>query len=389
MQLDNLLRAVDPARQARIEQTDSPSANALYRRIIGTSPTRGGGGVPGIRGRRGPQGSPVRRLVSHWEAWVVVATAAIVAAGIGIVGLAGGWQQPHASLAGGGVATGPRLPGQSRLPAAPGAHHSPHLSARPALPRRLNKAGSVLDALAATAASSAGVPQHRGHGKYLYVLDIELKGAPPGGGKADPCGSVIRQMWLAPDNSGRQVGRMPGCTKLPGFRQTFSGGKDGDGDIYFDYLGWRGLPTKPAALEAAIVNRFEGGKTNNGVTFLLASDILNIGAPPSMRTALFRMLARLPHVRNFGQVTDPLGRTGDTIGQVTKRHGDWVAMFDPATSQVLDAIYLPRGTHLSGTTLPFSVSPIIYLKVAKVGSTASTPPGVKQLLREIPYKSWV
>ena len=45
MQLENLLSAADPARQAQLDDADSPRAVALYRRIVGTPPSLGGGEV--------------------------------------------------------------------------------------------------------------------------------------------------------------------------------------------------------------------------------------------------------------------------------------------------------------------------------------------------------
>jgi hypothetical protein len=215
-------------------------------------------------------------------------------------------------------------------------------------------------------------------------LDIELKGAPAGGGTSMPCGSVIRQQWLASDNSGRQVINQPGCVQQGRIVQSW--GRGGNG-INFDYFGWEGLPTTPAAMEAAIVERFEGGKANNAITFQLATTVLNVAAPPAVRAALFRMLATLPDVRYLGKVTDPLGRTGDTIALV-KEPDDIVAMFDPKTSQVLDALLTPYGTHLPRRMPPWD-TPELYVVTGTVGSIEATPPGTEKLLSEIPYRHWV
>jgi hypothetical protein len=199
-----------------------------------------------------------------------------------------------------------------------------------------------------------------------------------------PCGSVIRQVWLASDSSGRQVINQPGCVQENRIVQTWPRGGNG---INFDYFAWEGLPTKPADMEAAIVKRFEGGKPNDAITFLIATSVLNVAAPPAVRAAVFRMLATLPDVRYLGKVTDPLGRTGDTIGLV-KKPDDLVAMFDPKTSQVLDALLTPHTIHLPRLLPPWD-TPELYVETGIVGSIKATPPGTKKLLREIPYRSWV
>jgi len=246
----------------------------------------------------------------------------------------------------------------------------------------------VLDALAGVAAGRPPTSLVPGPGQYLYVLDIELKGAPPGGGTSMPCGSVIRQEWLASDGSGRQVGYSPGCGGN-GNRFTQSWGPGGNG-INFDYLAWQGLPTQPSAMEAAIVQRFEGGHANNAITFLLATGVLNFAAPPTVRSALFKMLATLPGVQYLGKVTDPLGRTGDTIGLIQHTLSDIVVIFDPKTSQVLDEtptsqsgpIKLPR-------QMPPWLAPSMYVETGIVGSIQAAPPGTSKLLAEIPYRHWV
>jgi len=371
MQLDELLSAADPARQAQLDDADSPSAVALYGRIVGTPPSFGGGGVqtsaPDGAEFRAPARRRRRPLPRRRSALVVVA-AGVLAAAVTLVVTVGSSPAPRDTLAGG-----------SGEPSA-----APQPSSSPSHPVRLNEAGAVLDTLAAVAAGRPPASLVPGPGSYLYVLDIELKGAPPGGGTSMPCGSVIRQQWLASDNSGRQVINQPGCAQEGPIVQRW--GRGGNG-INFDYLGWEGLPTVPAAMEAAIVQRFEGGVANNVITFQLATTVLNVAAPSAVRAALFRMLATLPDVRYLGKVTDPLGRTGDTIALV-KKPDDIVAMFDPKTSQVLDALLTPYGNHLP-RRMPTWDTPELFVETGIVGSSKATPPGTKKLLAEIPYRHWV
>jgi hypothetical protein len=376
MQLDKLLSAADPARRAQADDADSPSAIALYWHIVGTSPSLGGGGVrtsaPDLAEFRAPAQRRTRLLTRRRGALAAVGATALAAA-VSLVAMAGGSPGPHNTLAGGGGR--PRaVPRSSAVP-------RPSSGSQPV---RLNQAGAVLDALASVAAGRPPTSLVPGLGNYLYVLDIELKGAPPGGGTSMPCGSVIRQQWLASDNSGRQVINQPGCVQENSIVQNW--GRGGNG-INFDYLGWEGLPTSPAAMEAAIVKRFEGGKANNAITFQLATTVLNVAAPPAVRAALFRMLATLPDVRYLGKVTDPLGRTGDTIALV-KKPDDLAAMFDPKTSQVMDALLTPYGIHLP-RRMPSWDTPELYVETGIVSSIKAIPPGTKKLLSEIPYRHWV
>ena len=388
MQLEELLSAADPARQAQIDDADSPRAAALYRRIVGTPPNLGGGGVPtsapGHADIRGHARGRTTRIVPGRRTLAAIGTAVVVAAGLSLVTLAGGSRGQH------DTAAGARTPGASPRPStSPRSSTSRSPSASPAQPAQLNQAGAVLDALAAVAAGRPPATLVPGPGEYLYVLDIELKGFPPGGGTSMPCGSVIRQEWLASDGSGRQVGYSPGCGGSEN-RFTQSWGTGGNG-VTFDYLAWQGLPTQPAALEAAIVQRFEGGTASNAITFLLATGVLNYTAPPAVRSALFRMLATVPGVRYLGKVTDPLGRTGDTIALIQHRpRGDIVVIFDPKTSQVLDEAPTPHGgrIHLPKQMPPW-LAPFMYIETGIVGSNKATPPGTKKLLSEIPYRHWI
>jgi hypothetical protein len=400
MQLDDLLSAADPARHAQIDDADSHRATALYRRIVGTPPSRGGGGVPTKAPRQGghlrmhSHGQPVQML-PRLSVTAAVAVAVVVAAAFGLVAFVGGSRAPHNTLAGGGA-----KPPRSAASLRPSSS-SPRPSSARSQSARLNQAGPVLDALAAVAAGRPPTSLVPGPGEYLYVLDIELKGAPSGGGTSMPCGSVIRQEWLASDGSGRQVGYSPGCGSNED-RFTQSWRTIGNG-IDFNYLAWQGLPTQPAAMETAIVQRFEGGHANNAITFLLATGVLNFTAPPAVRSALFKMLATMPGVQYLGKLTDPLGRTGDTIalnqyarhpGNLHGIHlghlGNLVVIFDPKTSQVLDEAPTPpsRRIHLPRQMPPW-LAPFMYVKTGIVGSIKATPPGTSKLLRTIPYRHWV
>jgi hypothetical protein len=371
MHLDNVLSAADPARRAEIGDPDSPSAAALYRRIVGTPPRQQGRGTP----RRPPVRTHLRPYSGRQSARrhprlsvvAAVAIASVAVMAVGLIVALGGSRAPTGALATGGV--------------------KPSATQRVAPSSLANQAGPVLDSLAAVAADSTATPLVPGPGQYLYVLDVELKGAPPAGGAAMACGSVIRQEWLASDGSGQQVGYSPGCGSNED-RFTQSWGTSGNG-ISFDYLAWQGLPTQAAAMEAAIVRRFEGGHANNAVTFLLATGVLNYTAPPAVRSALFRMLATMPGVHYLGKVTDPLGRSGDTIALI-QPESDLVVIFDPKTSQVLDEAPTPTGgpIHLPRKMPPW-LAPFMFVETGIVDSVTATPPGTSNVLSNLPYLRWV
>ena len=389
MQLDDLLSEADPARHTQIDNADSHRATALYRRIVGTPPSRGGGGVPAKAPRRTHLRThshrQTARMLPRLSVTAAVAVAVVVAVAFGLVAFVGGSRTPHNPLADGGAK--PSVPPHSSASPRPSSA-SPQPSSTPSQPVTLNQAGPVLDSLAAVAAGRPPASLVPGPGQYLYVLDIELKGAPPGGGTAMPCGSVIRQEWLASDGSGGQVGDSPGCGSNGNpFTQTW--GTSGNG-LYFNYLAWQGLPTEPAAMEAAIVHRFERGHANNAITFSLATGVLNFTAPPAVRSALFRMLATMPGVQYLGKVTDPLGRTGDTIALIQHGAGDMMVIFDPKTSQVLDEAPTQNGgpLHLPRQMPPW-LAPSMYIETGIVGSIKATPPGTSKLLKTIPYRGWV
>jgi hypothetical protein len=211
-----------------------------------------------------------------------------------------------------------------------------------------------------------------GPGQYFYVKDIEVKFISNGQAQRmhrnRACDTIVRQEWLASDGSGRQVGTSPGCSQQD-FRQSWPKGGNG---VQFDYLAWRGLPTRPAALERAIVRRFENGHRNNAVTFLDASSILNLDAPPALRSAMYRMIAKLPGIEYLGPMVDPLGRHGIGVAltQPPDPQATVMTIFDPATSAVLAGgiglTHSPKG-------MTQRMDPFTYVKSGIVNSITATP----------------
>jgi hypothetical protein len=312
MDLDALVTQADPARRAVLDGPDSADGTRLYRRITG--PSRGGR-ASRLLGRR----LLGRRLT-------------VSAAGAAVAGLA--------------VAVTMAL-----LPGSP-------IAALPA-------AVAVLDQAAATAASQPAGPV-LGPGQYLYVKSLETVGVPnleesmdggpvivgapltmsqpQSGGPVTYEGvnhicTMLRELWFAPDGSGRMVwtpaGRQStsaaqGCHA---YAQTMPA-NNAHMNPYFP-LGGARLPTDPAALERAVEQRYADGKPDFTM-FIAVSELLEASQSPAVRAALYGVIERLPGIMNLGPMTDRLGRHGIAVGFMDSgtRYG---LIFDPATSAVLEA----------------------------------------------------
>jgi hypothetical protein len=103
----------------------------------------------------------------------------------------------------------------------------------------------------------------------------------------------------------------------------------------WNLLGWEGLPARPAALERAIVRRFEHGHALSSATFAYAAGLLQQDAPPAIRAALYRVIEGLPGISYLGPVIDRLGRPGIGVG-LTHGGARQELFFDPVTSRGLE-----------------------------------------------------
>jgi hypothetical protein len=232
---------------------------------------------------------------------------------------------------------------------------------------------AVLDAAAMTAARGADAGQPPGQGQYLYVKEIEAKGLD----SARNCTAtpMTRQAWVAADGSGRQTGRFPDdrCAKLD-FDLAYR--KGGLPWWLFGAVQASTLPTSPAALQRAIVRRFEHGHSRPSATFVYAATFLNAGSPPALRAALYQVIKSLPGVQDLGPVVDRLGRPGRDIGLVTTGTRDEL-IFDPVTTAVLEQRTvavgpLQPGNNMdpAGTVLQYT----LYQREGVVNSVTATPP---------------
>jgi hypothetical protein len=230
---------------------------------------------------------------------------------------------------------------------------------------------AVLAAAAVRAAHGAGAGQPPGPGQYLYVKEVVAKGL----GAAQGCAAapMTAQAWVAADGSGRQIGRFPApCGKL-NFDQAYR--KGGLSWQLYGYVQAGSLPTDPAALQRAIVQRFEHGHSRPSATFVYAATFLNAGSPPALRAALYRVIESLPRVQNLGPVRDRLGRPGQGIGLVTAGARDEL-IFDPGSTSVLEEETVAAGPPQAGNNqLPVGtvLQYTLYVHQGVVNSTRATP----------------
>jgi hypothetical protein len=262
------------------------------------------------------------------------------------------------------------------------------LSGGPA-PRPVERAQtSVMAVLEQAAVTAARQPATHvpGPGQYLYLKDIEFKSGAGAGStrSARECTTLVGQEWMAGDGSGRQVGRYissyRGCR---GFEQTWPKGGVTTSDDPLNWpknlLGWESLPASPAAIDRAIVRRFEHGHTLDTATFVYAAEFLQENAPPAIRAALYRAIELLPGVRNLGPMTDRLGRRGIGVGLVHSGTRQEL-IFNPGTSRALEAEIVAAGTKQAGnnyqpagTVLGYTV----YVTTGLVNSRTATLPVMK------------
>ena len=324
MDLDMLVASADPVRHRELAGPGSAAAEQLYREITRPAPSGRWRGAGWSGGRRPGRGA--------WPA-VVAGTAVLAAAGVAAGLLTRPASRPTAG---------------SRAPVA-----------------------AVLDGAAVRAGHGAGAGQAPGPGQYLYVKEVVAKGL----GSAQGCAvaPMTVQAWVASDGSGRQIGTFPApCGKLD-FNQVYQPG--GLSWSMYGAVQASTLPTSPAALQQAIVQRFENGKSRPSATFVYAATFLNAGSPPALRAALYRVIESLPGVQNLGQVTDRLGRPGQGIGLVTAGARAEL-IFDPASTSVLEeetvAVAPPEAGNNqlpAGTVMQYT----LYVQQGVVDSDRATP----------------
>jgi hypothetical protein len=162
-----------------------------------------------------------------------------------------------------------------------------------------------------------------------------------------------REIWIAPDGSGRireMAGRprflskaqraawiATGSPKLPpvarATNETFDPGQ-------LRYFRSADLPTDPATLRRLIEARKVpgiGGPPGEAETFELIGEMLReTDLRPALRAAIYEVAAELPGVELLGPVRDPAGRRGVGVAFTDHRRGiRHELIFDPADSALL------------------------------------------------------
>jgi hypothetical protein len=200
-----------------------------------------------------------------------------------------------------------------------------------------------------------------------------------------------REIWVAPDGSGRLV-VATGEPKFFGPRDkaTWEAAgsprldRTGTSDESFgpgglSYADLSKYSTDPDELYEQIRQKAEGyGPSTDAEMFVLVGDLLRETlAPPRLRAALFRVAARIPSVELVGEVIDPAGRKGIAVARTSDDVGFLERselIFDPETSELLAErqVLLERVKWADaepGTVIGYAV----YLESAVVDSTSDRP----------------
>jgi len=248
-------------------------------------------------------------------------------------------------------------------------------------------AAVVLERAARVASGRPAAPYPGPH-QYLYLRFRE--------GWADVENSIAfqttdtQQTWVAPNGAGRQRLTVDGAPRFltprdraawlaagrpalvpPSTDGTYPAGGYPAGN----QLDPTGLPTNPQALKTAIVKRFEGGHANPEATFDTAGTLLEDATSPTLRAALYRVVAGLSGVRLLGRQKDALGRTATVVGLMGAGGVREELMFDPATSSVLEAAEVQAA--LGATPVPVGtvLHYFAYLDRGVVNSIEDLPAG--------------
>jgi hypothetical protein len=113
------------------------------------------------------------------------------------------------------------------------------------------------------------------------------------------------------------------------------------------------LSTLPAKLrEKKVAAQAEAGITADDLVFEQATDTLwNPLVPPSLRSALYKVLAETPGVTVRTHTRDLSGRPATEISRVDNPEGETTSTFeDPATGAVLESLFVTPANRAEGVT---------------------------------------
>lgn len=233
---------------------------------------------------------------------------------------------------------------------------------------------------AAHAAASQPSTAPPGPGQFVYTKSQSSyeNTAVVGGQTINFFQTQTREIWIAPDGSGRLresdgpprfatsadeaawiAAGKPDLDAQPG-DSTF-----GPGGLY--YFDLSKLPTDPAQLKQQIEDRsVEGGPPGDAETFTIIGDLLReTYVSPDLRAAIYTVASELPGVQLLGTVQDQLGRSGTGVAYVSNGISHEL-IFDPQTSALLAEQTVDES---SGTVVDWTS----YLSSGVVDSTTATP----------------
>jgi hypothetical protein len=269
------------------------------------------------------------------------------------------------------------------------------------LPRGRGGASAEAAEVLRSVAKVAGArPPVSSEGRYRYTRseNAYLATSVEQGGSFTVLGPHLREMWIAPDGSGRlrersgepiflgprdrEAWEALGSPKL--WESGTSSETFGSGGLHYE--DFSGLSTDPDELYQQIERRAADGKPS-GVPvpegapvavnmFAIVGDLLReTVAPPDLRAALYEVAARIPGVELVGEVTDPAGRLGVAVAM--NDEPDAVRqelVFDPETAELLaERQVLLRRVDWVDAEPGTAIGWVAYLESGTVDSTSARP----------------
>jgi hypothetical protein len=244
-----------------------------------------------------------------------------------------------------------------------------------------SSAAAALDRAAEVAATQP-TPNTPQRGQYLFYSLTQSVSTGIGEPGAPACLLVtINKIdtWVAPDGSGRQVDETEPSQHLLRHENQACEEQDAHasnqptvsvaryptthaiagpviyntrtGENYLVYPASPRIPTSPGPLKRYLDKQFDtsGHPVDE---FVLAGTLLEAGAPPTLRVALFQLIKGLPGISLIGRSKDEAGRTG--LGVAIDGWGNrYVLVFDTKTSAALGLKTIAGTTStVGGETIP-------------------------------------